>query len=192
MSVFYFKPKIIDPFIFVLYEYQESEQKIKLKEITFFESKADILKYIKEFDLKISKDKSDKEQSILIRLRNSINEYLTDGKIELFKKIKDMDILLDLKNNFKSDFSEKVLHALINIKPGELTTYSDLAEKINSKAYRAIGGVLKNNPLPLIIPCHRVIKKDGKIGGFMGKMNNEWQIQLKRSLLEIEGNVISD
>ena len=192
MDVFYFKPKIIDPFIFVLYEYQLGEQKIKLEEITFFESKTDILKYIKEIDLKISKEKSDKEQSILNQLQNSINDYLTDGKIELFEKMKDMDILLDLKKNFKSDFSEKVLHALINVKPGELTTYSELAKKINSKAYRAIGGVLKNNPLPLIIPCHRVIKKDGKIGGFMGKMNNEWQIQLKRSLLKIEGNVISD
>ncbi len=176
----------------MVYEYQEQKQKIKLKEITFFESKVDILKYINEFDLKISKDKSDKEQSILTQLQYSINEYLTDGKIELFKKMKDIGILLDLKNHFKSDFSEKVLHALINIKPGELTTYSELGERINSKAYRAIGGVLKNNPLPLIIPCHRVIKKDGKIGGFMGKMNNEWQIHLKRSLLEIEGIEISD
>lgn len=191
MVTFYFKPKFIKPFIFVLYEYQEREQKIKLKEITFFESKADIMKYIKEFDLKNSKVKSDKEQIILIQLQNLINEYLTYGKIELFKKIKDINVLLDLKNNFKSDFSEKVSYALIKTKPGELTTYSELAEKLNSKAYRAVGGVLKNNPLPLIIPCHRVIKRDGKIGGFMGKMDNEWQIQLKRSLLEIEGNIIS-
>ncbi len=163
-----------------------------MREITFFEAESDILKYINEFNLIVAKNKKDKEQSILIQLQNLINEYLSNGKTELLKKLKDTDVLLDLKNKFKSDFSEKVLHALINIKPGELTTYSELAEKINSKAYRAVGGVLKNNPLPLIIPCHRVIKKDGKIGGFMGKMNKEWQIQLKRSLLEIEGNVISD
>ena len=67
-----------------------------------------------------------------------------------------------------------------------------LAAKINSKAYRAVGGVLRNNPLPLIIPCHRVIKQDGKLGGFMGKMDKDWQTNLKRSLLKIEGNVISD
>ncbi|MBY8988438.1 MAG: MGMT family protein [Candidatus Lokiarchaeota archaeon] len=192
MAVFYFKPKIIDPFIFVLYDYQESEQKIKLKEITFFEAESDLLNYIKEFNLSITKVKNSKEQSILIQLQNSINEYLTNGKTELIKKLEDIDVLLDLKNIFKSDFSEKILHALINIKPGELTTYSELAEKINSRAFRAVGGVLKNNPLPLIIPCHRVIKKDGTIGGFMGKMNKVWQIQLKRSLLEIESNVISD
>ena len=89
-------------------------------------------------------------------------------------------------------FSEKILNALIDIKPGELTTYSELAEKIKSKAYRAVGGVLKNNPLPLIIPCHRVIKKDGSIGGFMGKMNKAWQTNLKKNLLEIEGILIPD
>jgi O-6-methylguanine DNA methyltransferase len=189
MAYFYFKPKIIDPFIFISYDYQEREQ-IILREITFFETESDILNHIKDYNLSITENKSAKEQSILNQFQNLINEYLTNGKIELIKKLKELDILLDLENTFKSEFSEKVIHALINIKPGELTNYSELAEKINSKAYRAVGGVLKNNPLPLIIPCHRVIKKNGKIGGFMGKMNKEWQIQLKRSLLEIEGNAI--
>ena len=191
MSIFYFKPKIIDPFIFILYDYQKSEQKILLKEITFFEAESDILNHIKEYNQKKSKNnKNDKEQTILIQLQNLINEYLSNGKTELFKELKEMDVFLDLKNKFKSDFSKKVIHALINTKPGEPITYSGLAKKINSKAYRAVGTVLKKNPLPLIIPCHRVIKKDGKIGFFMGKTNEGWQIQLKRTLLEIEGNLI--
>ena len=190
MAFFYFKPKIIDPFIFISYDYQEREQQIKLKEITFFETESDILNHIQEYNLSLTENKSGKEQSILIQFQNLINEYLVNGKTELIKRLKELDVLLDLKNTFKSEFSEKVIYALINIKPGELTNYSELAEKINSKAYRAVGAVLKNNPLPLIIPCHRVIKKNGKIGGFMGKMNKEWQIQLKRSLLEIEGNEI--
>ena len=190
MTYFYFKPKIIDPLIFISYDYQEREQQIRLREITFFETESDILNHIKEYELLITENKCAKEQFILNQLQNLINEYFIDGKTELIKKLKELDVLLDLKNIFKSEFSKKVIHALINTKPGELTNYSELAEKINSKAYRAVGGVLKNNPLPLIIPCHRVIKKNGKIGGFMGKMNKEWQIQLKRSLLEIEGNVI--
>jgi len=190
MTYFYFKPKIIDPLIFISYNYQEREQQIRLREITFFETESDILNHIKEYELLITENKCAKEQFILNQLQNLINEYFIDGKTELIKKLKELDVLLDLKNIFKSEFSKKVIHALINTKPGELTNYSELAEKINSKAYRAVGGVLKNNPLPLIIPCHRVIKKNGKIGGFMGKMNKEWQIQLKRSLLEIEGNVI--
>ena len=190
MTYFYFKPKIIDPLIIISYNYQEREQQIRLREITFFETESDILNHIKEYELLITENKCAKEQFILNQLQNLINEYFIDGKTELIKKLKELDVLLDLKNIFKSEFSKKVIHALINTKPGELTNYSELAEKINSKAYRAVGGVLKNNPLPLIIPCHRVIKKNGKIGGFMGKMNKEWQIQLKRSLLEIEGNVI--
>jgi len=190
MTYFYFKPKIIDPLIFISYDYQEREQQIRLREITFFETASDILNHIKEYELLLTENICAKEQSILDQFQNLINEYLIDGKTELIKKLKELDVILDLKNIFKSEFSEKVIHALINTKPGELTNYSELAEKINSKAYRAVGGVLKNNPLPLIIPCHRVIKKNGKIGGFMGKMNKEWQIQLKRTLLEIEGNVI--
>ena len=125
-------------------------------------------------------------------MRGIINAYLKDGKIELFKSLKDMGISFDLDEKFKTPFSESVLKALLKIKPGEITTYSGLAKKINSKAYRAVGGILRNNPLPLVIPCHRVIKQDGTLGGFMGKMDEDWQTNLKRSLLKIEGNIVSD
>ncbi|KKN24283.1 hypothetical protein LCGC14_0896510 [marine sediment metagenome] len=70
---------------------------------------------------------------------------------------------------------------------GEITTYSEIGNKIGSKAFRAIGNVLRGNPLPLIIPCHRVIKKNGGIGGFMGKSEQGWRQNLKKKLLEIEG-----
>ncbi len=123
-------------------------------------------------------------------MQNNINAYLKDGKTDLFKALKEMGISFDLKDKFNTPFSESVLKALLKIKPGEITTYSNLAKSINSKAYRAVGGVLRNNPLPLIIPCHRVIKQDGKLGGFMGKMDEVWQTHLKRSLLRIEGFMI--
>ena len=125
-------------------------------------------------------------------MQNIINTYLKDGKIDLFKALKEMGISFDLDDKFNTPFSESVLKALLKIKPGEITTYSDLAKSINSKAYRAVGGVLRNNAFPLIVPCHRVVKKDGKLGGFMGKMDKDWQTNLKRSLLKIEGKVISD
>jgi methylated-DNA-[protein]-cysteine S-methyltransferase len=55
----------------------------------------------------------------------------------------------------------------MNIPYGHTTTYSHLAATANhSKAARAVGSALSKNPLPLIIPCHRVIKKNGKPGGF--------------------------
>jgi len=147
---------------------------------------------VKEKKLKFADNNDQKESSILLEMQAIINAYLKDGKTDLFKALKEMGILFDLDDRFNTPFSESVLKALLKIKPGEITTYSDLAKRINSKAYRAVGGVLKNNPLPLIIPCHRVIKKDGTLGGFMGKMDKDWQTNLKRSLLKIEGNLISD
>jgi len=130
--------------------------------------------------------------SILLEMQNSINAYLKDGNTNLFNALKEMGISFDLDDTFNTPFSESVLKALLKIEPGEITTYSDLAKRINSKAYRAVGGVLRNNPLPLIIPCHRVIKKDGKLGGFMGKTDEDWQTNLKRSLLKVEGNIVLD
>ena len=147
---------------------------------------------MKEKKLKFADNNDQKESSILLEMQAIINAYLKDGKTDLFKALKEMGILFDFDDSFNTPFSESVLKALLKIKPGEITTYSDLAKRINSKAYRAVGGVLKNNPLPLIIPCHRVIKKDGTLGGFMGKMDKDWQTNLKRSLLKIEGNIVSD
>jgi methylated-DNA-[protein]-cysteine S-methyltransferase len=147
---------------------------------------------VKEKKLKFADNNDQKESSILLEIQDIINAYLKDGKTDLFKALKEMGILFDLDDRFNTPFSESILKALLKIKPGEITTYSDLAKRINSKAYRAVGGVLKNNPLPLIIPCHRVIKKDGTLGGFMGKMDKDWQTNLKRSLLKIEGNIVSD
>jgi O-6-methylguanine DNA methyltransferase len=135
---------------------------------------------------------NEKVFSILLEMQNIINAYLKDGKINLFKTLKEMGISFDLDDKFNTPFSKSVLKALLKIKPGEITTYSELAKSINSRAYRAVGGVLRNNGLPLIVPCHRVVKKDGKLGGFMGKMDEDWQTNLKRSLLKIEGNIISD
>jgi len=143
---------------------------------------------VKAKKLKLADENDQKVFSILLEMQDIINAYLKDGKTDLFKALKEMGISFDLDDKFNTPFSESVLKALLNIKPGEITTYSDLAKSINSKAYRAVGGVLRNNPLPLIIPCHRVIKKDGKLGGFMGKMDKDWQTNLKRSLLKIEGN----
>ena len=163
-----------------------------MRKIDFFKDESDILKHVKDNKQKLAEKNDEKVYSILLEMKDIINAYLKDGKIDLFKALKEMGISFDLDDKFNTPFSESILKALLKIKPGEITTYSDLAKSINSKAFRAVGGVLRNNALPLIIPCHRVVKKDGKLGGFMGKMDKDWQTNLKRSLLKIEGNVIPD
>ena len=63
-----------------------------------------------------------------------------------------------------SPFVQKVLEETRKIRYGETMTYSELAEKIGSRAIRAVGRALGKNPVPIIIPCHRVVAKNG-IGG---------------------------
>ena len=64
-------------------------------------------------------------------------------------------------------FDRKVLQTCRKIAPGETTTYGDLAVRIGHPgAARAVGTALAHNPIPLIIPCHRVLRSDGSLGGF--------------------------
>jgi len=72
---------------------------------------------------------------------------------------------------------------------GETRSYAWLAARLKKYgAERAVGGAMRSNPFPLFIPCHRVVKKDGNLGGYMGTKSPEsWQIGLKKALLEMEG-----
>lgn len=82
-----------------------------------------------------------------------------------------------------SPFGTSVLKACREIKIGQTITYGQLAKKAgNPKASRAVGSVLAKNPLPLIIPCHRIIRSDGKMGGFSAPGG----IAVKKNLLELE------
>ena len=64
-------------------------------------------------------------------------------------------------------FAHRVLRACRKIAFGRTTTYSDLARQVGSpRAARAVGSVMASNPIPLIIPCHRVLRTDGGFGGF--------------------------
>ena len=64
-------------------------------------------------------------------------------------------------------FDRKVLQTCRKIPPGETTTYGDLAVRVGHPgAARAVGSALAHNPIPLIIPCHRVLRSDGSLGGF--------------------------
>lgn len=102
-------------------------------------------------------------------------------EIDLYfnKKLKKFSFPVDLK---LTTFQKLVLETVKNIPYGKVKTYKELAKKIGKeRGYRAIGQVLKNNPLPLYYPCHRVIRSDGKIGGFSGG------VEIKKKLLILEG-----
>jgi len=66
-----------------------------------------------------------------------------------------------------TNFQRRVLFATLTIPKGQTRTYKQIASKIGRpNAYRAVGTALKRNPLPIIIPCHRVIKSDGTLGNY--------------------------
>lgn len=78
-------------------------------------------------------------------------------------------------------FQLAVWKKLQNIPYGQTTSYKEIAQKINKpKAYRAVGMANNKNPLPIIIPCHRVIGSNGKLIGYAGGL------KLKNYLLELE------
>lgn len=88
-------------------------------------------------------------------------------------------------------FAAKVYRELKKVPPGKVTTYKILAEKLGTRAYRAVGTAMKNNPYAPVVPCHRVVCSDGKIGGFMGKTTGK-EIEKKIEMLENEGAEVID
>ena len=83
-------------------------------------------------------------------------------------------------------FQKLVYNKLKEVPRGKVTTYKALTEAIGSKAYRAVGNALKVNPMAPQVPCHRVVKADGSIGGFMGFKTGP-AIDKKIKLLATEG-----
>ena len=85
-----------------------------------------------------------------------------------------------------SNFDEEVWNLINKIPKGRVTTYKMIAEKLGSKAYRAVGNACRRNPYAPVVPCHRVVKSNGKVGGFGGKTSGK-QIEKKVQLLKKEG-----
>ncbi|MCL1858798.1 MAG: methylated-DNA--[protein]-cysteine S-methyltransferase [Oscillospiraceae bacterium] len=112
-------------------------------------------------------------------------DLLAAAKIQLTEYFGGKRKTFDLPLNFDgcTDFMKSVYSELMKIPYGETVSYKYIAEKINCpRAYRAVGLANNKNPLPIIIPCHRVIGSDGKLVGYGGG------IDLKIKLLEFEKN----
>ncbi|MDE1871012.1 MAG: MGMT family protein [Candidatus Micrarchaeota archaeon] len=94
-------------------------------------------------------------------------------------------ILKELERYGLTKFQKDVLVATMSIKKGRTMTYKAMAAKVGHKrAYRAVGTALKKNPLPIRIPCHRVIKSDGTVGNY-----NSGGKKRKLELLMAEGAI---
>ncbi len=88
-------------------------------------------------------------------------------------------------------YEERVWKLMEKIPKGKVTTYGLIARKLNTNAYRAVGNACRENPYAPRVPCHRVVKSDGTIGGFGGKTLGK-TIEKKIRLLRKEGVEVRD
>ncbi len=106
------------------------------------------------------------------RVRRELEEYF-EGRRRTF------DLPLDLRG--RSGFSREILDRLALVPYGEVTTYKSLAvEAGNPLAARAVGTIMNRNPIPIVLPCHRVIGSNGSLVGYGGGLDR------KRQLLDLE------
>lgn len=91
------------------------------------------------------------------------------------------------KNNV-TQFEQEVYDLCSKVPKGKVTSYKEIAHALNTKAYRAVGTALRNNPNAPNVPCHRVVASDGGLGGFMGTKNpSGLALRKKAKLLSEEG-----
>lgn len=147
------------------------------------------------------------EGLVHLELSKSKKDLLSflDSKYEKWKKIelkrntdrKFNDIYEQIQNPGKNivipihtkgtAFQKKVWKSLSNIKAGETKSYSQIAEEIgNPKSFRAVANACSNNKIAILIPCHRVINKNGDLGGY------RWGIDLKKEILQREKCIIEE
>jgi methylated-DNA-[protein]-cysteine S-methyltransferase len=106
-------------------------------------------------------------------VRRELDLYFA-GKLDSF------DLPLDWR--LSSGFRQRVLRAIDRIPYGQTRTYTEMARKAgNERAVRAAGSACGSNPIPLVVPCHRVLRTGGALGGYGGGL------PMKQSLLELEG-----
>lgn len=119
----------------------------------------------------IDNDDNIQETKLIKQCFKQIKEYLNKERI-------DFNLPLNLEG---TEFQKNVWTELRNIPYGETRSYKDIAIAVgNEKASRAIGMANNKNPIPIIIPCHRVIGSNGKLVGYAGGLN------IKEKLLNIE------
>lgn len=94
------------------------------------------------------------------------------------------------------NFDERVWKLMERIPRGNVTTYGEIARKLNTKAYRAVGNACRKNPYAPRVPCHRVVRSDGTIGGFGGKTSGktveEKTLLLREENIEVRNGRVID
>ena len=130
-----------------------------------------------EFEGQYNNDVVETSDAVLVNCAHQLTDYFA-GKRQRF------ELALWTKG---TPFQQAVWDALADIPYGELRSYKDIAHSINNPAaVRAVGAASGRNPLPIVVPCHRVIGSNGSLTGFAGGL------EAKRVLLQLEARLTHD
>jgi methylated-DNA-[protein]-cysteine S-methyltransferase len=89
------------------------------------------------------------------------------------------------------NFHERCYSALAKVPKGKVTTYREIAKYLGSKGYRAVGNAMNRNPNAPKVPCHRVVRSDGSLGGYAGGIKAKIRL-LRREGVAIDGERVSN
>jgi methylated-DNA-[protein]-cysteine S-methyltransferase len=113
----------------------------------------------------------DRETDTIVEAISQLKEYFSGSR-------KKFNLPLAYEG---TEFQESVWNAISEIPFGETATYSEIAERMgNPRSFRAVGTACGTNPIPIIVPCHRVVQSSGGMGSYAGGKN------LKKKLLDLE------
>lgn len=146
--------------------------KVEFEDNELIESKSSIIDWFSTWYGKIIV--IEKPNSFLLQAKQELDDYFQ-------QKRSNFQLSFDLNGTL---FQKRVWKQLLQISYGKTASYSEIAYKIgNSNASRAVGNANAKNPLPIFIPCHRVIRKNGALGGFSAGLS------IKTFLLKLEKNL---
>jgi methylated-DNA-[protein]-cysteine S-methyltransferase len=128
---------------------------------------------------RVAKGNLQRSAERVAELKTQVLAYLT-GRASRFQ--------MDVDLSGITDFQRRVLEETRKVPRGQVSTYAEIARRIgNPKAVRAVGQALRHNPVPIVVPCHRVIASDGSLGGYGGELRS----QRKMQLLRLEGATLA-
>ncbi len=139
--------------------------------VRFHDTEENVVDWARSSDLRPSPD-----PAVVRPFARELHEYFEHQRTSF-------DLPLDLST--ASPFVQRVLRATATIPFGQLASYKTIAREIGEPgATRAVGNALGHNPVPIVVPCHRVIRSDGSLGGYTGGTS------IKRHLLTLEGAML--
>ena len=118
--------------------------------------------------------------------RNAESKWVREAQSQLMEFLghRRRELSFDLDLSRGTPFQRRVWRAILRIPYGRVRSYRWVAERVGGSQYaRAVGHALGANPVPIIVPCHRVVTSDGSLGGFTGGL------PVKRKLLQLEGTL---